>query len=218
MQARRAADRNVLQPVGAVRIYLSLLPIKRPTRYSVAMVTASPIAGRVRASLRARALASLLSLAGIMAAHAGDIYRCVGADGAVSYTNIACPADSEAQHVASYEPEPNAPPAPYAPVSDSAEVEARIARETEQAREFGYRQAQAELAQAAAQNEQAQYDSGPYVPVYLPAYPVGVAYGAGRGHSDHHRHRESHDGGAAPHPPRSPNALPLSSIPFYRPH
>jgi hypothetical protein len=41
--------------------------------------------------------------------YAGDIFRCVAADGDVMYTNMACPANSQVQHVASYEPVPDVP-------------------------------------------------------------------------------------------------------------
>lgn len=148
------------------------------------------------------------------AAHGGEIYRCVGANGAVSYTNIACPADTDAQRVASYEPQPDTPAQPYALASDSEELEARIAREAEHARELGYRQAQADLAQAAAQQE--TIDDGQYLPIYLPVAPFGAR--RGRDHDPHHhRHPVTRSNGTAAQVARSPNSLPLSTIPFYRP-
>ena len=167
--------------------------------------------------LRRCAFGGLLAL-GICsnAAHGGEIYRCVGANGAVSYTNIACPADTDAQHVASYEPQPNAPVQPYALASDSEDLDARIARETERARELGYRQAQADLAQAAAQ--QVPVDDGQYLPIYLPVAPFGARRGGDHDDSHHHRHPGGRGNGTPAHVARSPNNLPLSTIPFYRSH
>jgi hypothetical protein len=124
------------------------------------------------------------------AVHAGEIYRCIGADGVISYTNIACPDQAKSQRVASYEPEPNAPPPAYAVPSE--DTPARLERETElaQARADAYAQAQADFAAEQARAD-AQADAAPiYQPIYVP-YPVST----GRHHGGHHGGSGDHGGG-----------------------
>lgn len=154
---------------------------------------------------------------GAGAAHGGEILRCVAADGAVSYTNVGCPADGLAQHIASYEPVPNTPTPPYALPRASDDLDARIALQAERARELGYHQAEADLAQAAARTEQADLDTESDLPIYLPVYPGGFAHGGGRRESHHHHRPGMHGNATATNNARSPNSLPLSPIPFYRP-
>jgi len=125
---------------------------------------------------------------------AGEIYRCTAANGDVMYTNLACPAKSQVQHVASYVPEKDSPP----PVRDLAAEAAALS--AQQAREA------AELAQAAA-NQAAQaayyqaeyeteggahsYDDNVYYPAWFGAYPFlhsrhdGHHHGPEVGHHGH---------------------------------
>lgn len=169
--------------------------------------------GSGHASHAMLAALGLAASAGLV--HAGDIYRCIGANGAVTYTNIACPANSSVQHIASYQPEPDSPVPAYALPRDDADADARRARESEQARELGYRQAQADLALAAAQSEAVNADNAAYVPVYVPyARERGVHARHGEAGGSHHR-RDAPVTPATTQRP-SPNHLPLSSIPFYR--
>ena len=147
----------------------------------------------------------LLTFAGATQIHAGDINRCVQRDGSVSYTNGACPKDSDAQHVASYQPEPNTP----VPSGALANADARIARESEQARNLGYRQAQADEQLAAAQqttavSESADEHDDRVSSTWFSPYPAQIV--DGRGWQRHARSgaREEH----APAQPRPPGNVP----------
>ena len=115
--------------------------------------------------------------------HAGDIFRCVTANGGVMFTNMACPANSTTQHVASYEPVPDAPtPAYSAPSSNVAIV--KQASDAEQARaayQAGYQQAQAE-----AQREQSSKESD-YPSTWIPFFPVNNSHS----HGHHHHPRQT---------------------------
>jgi hypothetical protein len=131
-----------------------------------------------------------LVLAAGNAACAGEIYRCIGANGEVSYTNISCPATSQVQHVASYEPDRYVPPpAPaYDAPARAAEESASDARfAAEQAQEAAY---EARLAYEQAQEEQAATEPlaqpALYSPLWVPAYvPSAARFRGGRGHSRH---------------------------------
>jgi hypothetical protein len=43
------------------------------------------------------------------AAAAGEVYKCKGADGSITFTNIKCPEQSHAQHYGSYQPVQDSP-------------------------------------------------------------------------------------------------------------
>ncbi len=40
----------------------------------------------------------------------GEVYKCKGPNGEVTFTNIKCPAHTESEHYSTYEPEPDPPP------------------------------------------------------------------------------------------------------------
>jgi hypothetical protein len=119
---------------------------------------------------------SLIAVLG-NAVHAGDIFRCTAANGDVMFTNMACPANSRVEHVASYEPVPDAPAATYNPVVISAAPTRDPAQQASAAYQAGYEQAQAE-----AQREQSS-DNGDYAPGWIPFYPR-----TGSHFRDHHHH------------------------------
>ena len=132
---------------------------------------------------------SLLAVLSI-AVHAGDIFRCVTANGDVMFTNMACPANSRVEHIASYEPVPDAPAATYNPVVISAVPARDPAQQARAAYEAGYEQAQTE-----AQREQSS-DESAYASGWIPFYPQN------RSHlHDHHHHPRQTMTARAPHTP-----------------
>jgi hypothetical protein len=60
----------------------------------------------------------LVALMACLPAHAGEVYKCKGPNGEITFTNIKCPAHTDSEHYATYQPEPEAPPAP-APSPDT---------------------------------------------------------------------------------------------------
>ena len=156
--------------------------------------------------MRNKILIFALAAAAANVAGAGEIYRCVAANGGVSYTNIACPAKSKVERVASYEPDHYVPPpAPaYDASTRAAEDSADEAREAAlEAREaaaqagIAYEQAQEQQAAAAPPWQEAVY-SPLWAPVYLPSAPRS------HGGRDHRRqHAVLHFNGART-PVRSP--------------
>lgn len=122
------------------------------------------------------------------AAVAGDIYRCVAANGDVMFTNLACPATSQVQHVASYEPVPDSPVPKYDASAEAAAISAEQARDAARQAQMAAYEAQAayEQAQADAQRERAAGEAG-YASMWIPYYvPVGSRR---HDHNDHHDHR-----------------------------
>lgn len=104
--------------------------------------------------------------------YAGDIFRCVAANGDVMFTNLACPTNSQVQHVASYEPVPDTPAPTYDAAAQAAAASALEARKAaQQARAAAY-QAQAVYAEAQteARSEQASGGTG-YAAAWVPLYP-----------------------------------------------
>jgi hypothetical protein len=97
--------------------------------------------------MRGKTILVLLILASSQRISAGEIYKCVAANGGVTYTNIACPADSQSQHVSSYEREP---------VVRSAQVDAEAARAAEISARLA-QQAATDARNAAYEAEQAAY-------------------------------------------------------------
>lgn len=79
-----------------------------------------------------RRLILILALISLPVA-SGEVYKCKGPNGEITFTNIKCPAHTDTEHYSNYEPEPDPPPpatvAPaevpptVAPVSSSAPVE-----------------------------------------------------------------------------------------------
>lgn len=156
--------------------------------------------------MRDKMLFLALAVAAGNMACAGEIYRCVAANGDVSYTNIACPAKSRVERVASYEPDNYvAPPAPAEnpatsaaqDSADEARVAALQAREAALEARIAYEQAQAEQAPV-LEPGQADVSSPLWLPAYLPYAP---RFRGRRGHS--HRDHVVHLNGP-PTPVRSP--------------
>jgi hypothetical protein len=112
------------------------------------------------------------------AVYAGDIFRCVAANGDVMFTNMACPANSQVQHVASYEPVPDVPAATYNTPANAAAASPVQAHDARAAYQAGYEQAQAE-----AQDEQPSGETE-YAGGWIPFYPLIRP----RFHDDHHHH------------------------------
>lgn len=140
--------------------------------------------------MRDKILILALAVAASPAAGAGEIYRCVAANGDVSYTNIACPAKSQVETVATYEPDHYVPPpAPAydasaraaADSADEARAAALQAREAALNARIAYEQAQE--AQAADSQAAEPIVYSPYfVPAYFPSVP---RMHGGRRHSRH---------------------------------
>ena len=124
------------------------------------------------------------------AAHAGEILRCVAADGAVMYTNLGCPANTQSHHVSNYEPVQDSPPAARDLAAEEAAISARLAEEAaERAEAAAYHQAS--YYEAPAEPERGgpyhQYeDNNVYYPAYFGGYPL-----LGAGFPNHHAgHRD----------------------------
>jgi hypothetical protein len=123
--------------------------------------------------------------------HAGEIYRCVAANGDLTYTNLTCPEKTQVQHIGSYEPVANSPVLTADAAAESAANSAHQAREAaEQAEAALLRQAQmaymAYQEQADAQREAAYADAGDNYPaVLVPFYPYAATH-LGDRHGRHH--------------------------------
>ena len=50
----------------------------------------------------------------------GDVYKCKGPKGEITFTNIKCPANTEAEHYSTYEPQPEPPPPAPVPTEAAA--------------------------------------------------------------------------------------------------
>jgi hypothetical protein len=124
------------------------------------------------------------------AVYAGDIFRCVAANGDAMFTNMACPANSRVEHIASYAPVPDAPAATYNPVVISAAPARDAAQQANAAYQAGYAQAQTE-----AQREQSS-DNDEYAPAWIPFYPQNRSH-----FHDHHHHPRQTMATRAPHAP-----------------
>ncbi|HZX89397.1 MAG TPA: DUF4124 domain-containing protein [Rudaea sp.] len=168
--------------------------------------------------MRGYTILVLLALAFSHGISAGEIYKCVAANGGVTYTNIACPADSQSEHVSSYEREP---------VVRSAQVDAEAARAAEISARLA-QQAAAAAQNAAYEAEQAAYrepaewesdhsnynasDNQLWYPTY-PYYGAGLPWRVGGG--GNHRPGGGHDGGHRPGhgggKPGAPKPTPLPS-------
>jgi len=150
---------------------------------------------------------------------AGEIYRCTAANGDVTFTNIACPAQSQVQQVASYVPEQDVPAIVPDPAAEAAAASAREAREAAaQAQAAAYQSAQTAYLQAEAAAEYAEAErqrrtnDGSSYPAWIAAYPYYGARGSGNG--GHHRHHG--DGkSSAPALPLPPT-LPIDTSLFVR--
>ena len=171
--------------------------------------------------MRGKAILLLLALASSQGISAGEIYRCVAADGAVMYTNVACPAASQSQHVSSYEPEPAMRSAQVdAEAARAAEVSARLAQQAAaDARTAAYEAEQAAYREPAQwENDHANYNSDNVL--WYPTYPYfGSGFrrvGDGGGHRhDGGRHDGGQGGGHRPGhgggKPGAPKPTPLPS-------
>jgi hypothetical protein len=164
-------------------------------------------------TMRVKVIGLIIIAAASQGICAGEIYRCTAANGDVMYTNLACPAKSQTQHVASYVPEKDSPPPVRDAAAEAAARSAQQAREAaEQAQAAAYQSAQAVYRQAEFGTESGApaYDNVDY-PVWLAPYPFFAA----RLHDGHHHgHEVVHHGhdGVRPSPnPRAPQR-PMSPV------
>ena len=152
-----------------------------------------------------KTILALLVLVSSQGISAGEIYRCVAANGAVTYTNMLCPADSQSQHVSSYEPEPVVRSAQVdAEAERAAEISARLAQQAAaDARNAAYEAEQAAYRQPAEwESDHANYSSSDNL-LWYPTYPYygsGFPWRAGGGGNHrpgggHDGHRPGHGGG-----------------------
>jgi len=168
--------------------------------------------------MRGYAILVLLALASSQGISAGEIYRCVAANGDVTYTNIICPADSKAQHVSSYEPEPVVRSAQVdAEAARAAEISARLAQQAAtDARNAAYEAEQAAYRQPAEwESDHANYSSSDNL-LWYPTYPYfGSGFPSRVGGGGNHRPGGGHDGGHRPGhgggKPGAPKPTPLPS-------
>jgi hypothetical protein len=151
------------------------------------------------------AIAAALAASG---ASAREIYRCVAANGDVTYTNLACPEATSVKAVATYEPVPDMPAQTWQAAADAAEASAREAREA------------AERAQAALREQQFAYrepyeaEAPPAPPAdiaYVPVWVAPVAYGSRSARRHEHHGDRPGRGDERGYAPRTP----LSTIPFH---
>jgi hypothetical protein len=162
-----------------------------------------------------RCITLLLAACAAMApaAVAGDIYRCVAANGEIAFTNIACPAQSRVEHVASYDPVPDEPPPVSAPQADAAAESAEQARAAAQEAQAAAREAQLAYEQTQSANESGPAAETEASTLLVPYY---VPYRASA-HGAHHRSGRRHAGAPTrPHAP-APGRGDQSPIPFYHP-
>ncbi len=173
--------------------------------------------------MRDKTIVLLLAAAFSQGACAGEIYRCTAADGAVTYTNIACPAESRVQHVATYQPELAATRSAQvdAEAVQAAAVSARLAQQAAtDARNAAYEAEHAVYReQGEAESDYANYNSADNV-LWYPTYPYfGSGLARRAPHIDHHRHDGGNDGdhgggghgGGKPGAPR-PTPMPVSPM------
>jgi hypothetical protein len=156
--------------------------------------------------MQGKTIAFLLAAALSQGLCAGEIYRCTAANGDVMFTNIACPAKSQVQHVASYVPEQYSPVQAQELAAEAAAISARQAQESaERAQAAAYQAAQASYRQPEYETETGNDN---YSPGWI-AYPVFVQHHSR--HDGHHPHG-GHDGhgGGKPNAPMQPirTALP----------
>jgi len=132
------------------------------------------------------------------AAHAGDIFRCVSANGDAMFTNMACPANDKVEHVASYTPVPDAPTPAYSKPSFEPVVGATpSAAQSQAAYQAGYEQAQADA------QEESSSDENAYAGGWIPYYGGGRA-----SHREHNHHHHDHS------PKTMATQTPAHSLPF----
>ena len=170
--------------------------------------------------MRGKTFLVLVVLVSSQGISAGEIYRCVYANGGVTYTNMLCPADSQSQHVSSYEPEPVVRSAQVdAEAAQAAQISARLAQQAAtDARNAAYEAEQAAYRQPAEwESDHANYSSSDNL-LWYPTYPYygsGFPWRAGGGGNGNHRPGGGHDGGHRPGhgggKPGSPKPTPLPS-------
>ena len=120
-------------------------------------------------------LVILLSLTALgSTAHAGEIYRCVAANGDLTFTNLSCPEKTQVQHIGSYQPVPDMPAQTWQAAADAAAASARQAQEAAaQAQAVLYRQAQMAYQEPSEPPRELPYDSSDYPLAFIPLYPAG---------------------------------------------
>ncbi|MGH8123927.1 MAG: DUF4124 domain-containing protein [Rudaea sp.] len=115
---------------------------------------------------------------------AGDIYRCTAANGDLTFTNVACPSNTQVQHVSSYEAVPDSPTQTWQAASEAAAISARQAREAAQQAQIAAQQAQITAYQYAPADYQAgqSIDSDAYPFAYPTMYlPYTSRFSSPRG-------------------------------------
>lgn len=145
--------------------------------------------------MHGKTIVLLLAAAFSHAVCAGEIYRCTAANGDVMYTNIACPTNSQVQHVASYVPEQALPsPQVQAEAVQAVAISARLAQEAAQRAEAAaYEAAAYRREEAEAESDRVNYGDNL---LWYPAYPfVGSGFSRFAGGGHHHHHDGGHDGG-----------------------
>jgi hypothetical protein len=162
-------------------------------------------------TMHGKTIVFFLAVAFSHATGAGEIYRCTAANGDVMFTNLVCPAKSQVQHVASYEPVPDSPVQTADAAAQSAAMSARQAQEAaEQAQAAAYQSAQAAHRQTEyeAESDQASYDNNGY-PLWIAPYAFfGSRFARHDGH--HHRHVVVGSGPSMPpHRPAPPTKVNL---------
>ena len=137
------------------------------------------------------------------ASHAGEILRCTGAGGETIYTNIGCPANTQAQHVSSYEPVPDAPQPAYSRAAEEAALSAsRAELAAERAEAAAYRQSSSYYEAPEESERGGPYhqheDNNVYYPAWFGGYPL-----LGTGNRNHHvgHHGAFARGGGGHHDP-----------------
>ncbi|MGH8122919.1 MAG: DUF4124 domain-containing protein [Rudaea sp.] len=99
---------------------------------------------------------------------AGEIYRCTAANGDLTFTNVACPSNTQVQHVSSYDAVPDSPTQTWQAASEAAAISARQAREAAQQAQIAAQQAQA------AAYQYAQTDYQPSQSLNSDVYPFAL--------------------------------------------
>ncbi|GAC1500487.1 MAG: hypothetical protein NVS1B6_06730 [Steroidobacteraceae bacterium] len=136
--------------------------------------------------------------------YAGDVFRCVAANGDVMFTNMACPVNSQVQHVASYEPVSDTPAPTYDAAATAAAASALEARKAAQQAAAAAYQAQMVYreAQTEARSEQSS-DGTEYAAEWISFYPQFGSHF----HDHHHHPRQAMAAQSAVHSPH--HAVPV---------
>ncbi len=163
--------------------------------------------------MRTLTITLLVAAASGSTGQAGEILRCVGAGGETMYTNLSCPANTQAQHVGSYEPVPDAPQPAYSRAAEEAALSAsRAERAAQRAEAAAYRAPS--YYEAAEEPERGgpyhqQEDNNVYYPAWFGGYPL---FGSGnRNHHLVHHGAFARSGGGHHDAPRAVHPQPVKT-------